>query len=526
MDTKTRIICLLVYGLSFLPLYPYFLKEPIVAGAALLIYVGYVALSISDRQSILKNALPVFSFLIIALSFLTRFPEFFIPLALFPFVVSKLDDDDNDKLYINIIAISIILGATVCFILNNSYETSNQVLVYGMPYIFAILSNIIFYKLLDDGKATTQQLIDMNKQLSEKDDIIKKLQHRLRHIKEGANSENYMKIIIGMEFEGFDYQSNIQKIVNTVKGATKSIFASYYEFDSREDAFMYKYSVGESLLLPKENIPRGIGYIGSVYNSKNYSFVSDLQSKEKDEFKKQMFNGVNNLLAFPITVKDQVKAVVVIGLPPLTKQKSMDVVNICQMIARQASNEFDKIAQHEKIEKQSITDKLTGLYNRQFFDAKIKEEFESCVKEGKRLAYVQIDLDYFKQMNDTHGHDFGDKVLQAAANVFKKNIRSSDYAFRQGGDEFSLLLLGADKQSAWKVAKKIEEEYRTVVEKNQFFAKKDGKDVKSSFSIGISYYPHSKVEDSASLIKLADEAVYYVKEHGKNMVAVAKDKKE
>ena len=85
-----------------------------------------------------------------------------------------------------------------------------------------------------------------------------------------------------------------------------------------------------------------------------------------------------------------------------------------------------------------------------------------------------------------------------------------------------MLLLGVDKKKAYKIVKNIVSEYDKKVTTMGFIAKKDGEDVRSSFSIGISTYPHEKVKNVKDLIKLADEAVYYVKNHGKNNIAIAK----
>ena len=205
---------------------------------------------------------------------------------------------------------------------------------------------------------------------------------------------------------------------------------------------------------------------------------------------------MDSILAIPIVVNGAVKAVVSVGLPKLSKKKEMDIINLCCIVANKVSLEFVKMEQHVATEKKSITDKLTGLYNRQFFDAKIKDELNNAKLENRKLAYVEIDLDFFKQMNDTHGHEFGDMVLKTAADIFKKNIRNSDYAFRQGGDEFSLLLLGVDSPKAYDIVKHIKIEYAKKVEELHLYAKKDGVDVKSSFSIGIAVYPHPKVEDA------------------------------
>jgi two-component system cell cycle response regulator len=197
-------------------------------------------------------------------------------------------------------------------------------------------------------------------------------------------------------------------------------------------------------------------------------------------------------------------------------------ISLCETVAKKLGRELERLNVHSHVEKKSLTDKLTGLYNRQFFDDAIEQEFQKAKENGTNLAYVMLDLDYFKQMNDCHGHDFGDKVLMLASEIFSRNIRKTDFACRTGGDEFSLIITDASKEAVYEIVKRIRSDYANAVEKYNLYAEKDGKPVKSSLSIGVAVYPHPKAVSATTLVKLADLAVYHVKKNGKNSFCFVK----
>ena len=523
METTSKIGLLALYGAMFVPFYNSIRDVKIVAIVAIAIYLLYIGLHFIEKHNAIRPFLivPVISMAIIA--YTTGTWAIFYPLALFPFIIRKTDEGVSSS-FNQAITVVVLLGAMGCFVFGDVVNGGimDKMAVYS-SLIFTIILSLIDIKFSnnneidDDTKKEYEETIeDLNSQVTD-------LRIKLKKANEGLNEENYLAVVLGLDFEGFDYESNVKKTLDTIKNSTKAIFTAYYEFDKNESVFKLKDMIGESSsIITKKKILPGIGIIGSVYDTHQYAYVNKLSKKEEIAGDIELLNGVDSILAIPIIVNGAVRAVVSIGLPKLTKKKEMDIINLCCIVADKVSLEFAKLEEHVATEKKSITDKLTGLYNRQFFDSKIKEELNNAQLEKRQLAYVEIDLDFFKQMNDTHGHEFGDMVLKTAAEVFKKNIRNSDYAFRQGGDEFSLLLLGVDSQKAYDIVKHIRIEYAKKVEELHLYAKKDGVDVRSSFSIGVAVYPHPKVENVKDLLNLADEAVYYVKEHGKNNIAIAK----
>lgn len=161
----------------------------------------------------------------------------------------------------------------------------------------------------------------------------------------------------------------------------------------------------------------------------------------------------------------------------------------------------------------TLIDPMTGLHNRRFLDNYIEEGI------GNHAMYslMMVDIDFFKEVNDTYGHNIGDDVIRSTAKVLKNNIKGSDYAIRFGGEEFLLITFGTTKESSLKIANKIREEFS-----KQLF-KADKKSFSKTLSVGVSNFP----EDSLSTwecIKFADVALYHAKESGRDKV-IAFEKK-
>lgn len=170
--------------------------------------------------------------------------------------------------------------------------------------------------------------------------------------------------------------------------------------------------------------------------------------------------------------------------------------------------------ERQKFYQLSITDPLTGLYNRAFMKETIKR-FISIQERDKKSAIVAImsDIDDFKSINDTHGHDAGDRVLQKVASSMQKNIRTGDFAVRYGGEEFTIFLIDCSLEDGIKTAKKISKHIsRLVFEAN-------GNQFSITISSGISNYKAG--ETWKELIKRADTKLLEAKKSGKNRVCIA-----
>ncbi len=166
----------------------------------------------------------------------------------------------------------------------------------------------------------------------------------------------------------------------------------------------------------------------------------------------------------------------------------------------------------------SLTDQLTGLYNRRYLEEILEKIAASTIREKSLLGVLMIDVDYFKKVNDTYGHDAGDKVLKELSAVLSSSVRDSDFVVRFGGEEFIIILQNIkDEEGIIKVAEKIRETFEnTKINVN-------GKVLQKTISIGVAIYPKhtGKIWEA---IKFADLALYEAKHTGRNRVVVFNEK--
>ncbi len=160
----------------------------------------------------------------------------------------------------------------------------------------------------------------------------------------------------------------------------------------------------------------------------------------------------------------------------------------------------------------AVTDELTGLYNRRYFDRHLSLMLEKAQQQDRDMAVMLIDMDFFKSVNDTHGHDIGDAVLREFADRLRRNIRGVDLACRFGGEEFVVLMPDTDWRQAQGVAERVRQ---SVAEK--VFATGNTRPLALTVSVGLALN-ESEVDTPEVMLKRADVALYRAKREGRNRV--------
>jgi len=179
---------------------------------------------------------------------------------------------------------------------------------------------------------------------------------------------------------------------------------------------------------------------------------------------------------------------------------------------------FEDISSKKQIEIISITDALTNLYNRRYFEHILSKELSRGCRENKSLTFSILDVDYFKQYNDTYGHKAGDDVLIAIGKVLKKTMgRASDYVFRLGGEEFGIIFSDMNEEESYKIVDKV----RQAIESLRIPHKENSVSPWVTISAG---FVVKKAKDDAvdkeEIYKIADQALYKAKEKGRNRIIV------
>ena len=174
------------------------------------------------------------------------------------------------------------------------------------------------------------------------------------------------------------------------------------------------------------------------------------------------------------------------------------------------------ITDKKHIEYLSITDELTGLYNRRFFNLKIEEEINRAKRENNHFTFLIMDVDYFKQYNDTYGHQKGDLALEKVANILrKKTSRGADFAFRLGGEEFGIITT-LNKEKVIEFANLIKND----IENLKIEHKASAISKYLTTSIGIVSKKGDEIANSDILYKEADDCLYQAKGLGRNSIFI------
>lgn len=169
----------------------------------------------------------------------------------------------------------------------------------------------------------------------------------------------------------------------------------------------------------------------------------------------------------------------------------------------------------QRLYDQSVRDVLTGLHNRRYLEDRLRSEFAYADRHRSDLAVLVIDVDYFKRVNDTHGHAAGDAVLKALGGALRAIVRLEDLAARYGGEEFVVLTRGADAERAMALGERI----RSVV--SEMVIRHEGTPIPVTVSVGVAALAARRYTSPHSMVAAADSALYQSKRAGRNCVTFA-----
>src|SRR5271166_4086574 len=313
---------------------------------------------------------------------------------------------------------------------------------------------------------------------------------------------------------------NLDSILQTIMEKMAEYFRpdtwSLLMVDEEKDELYFAIAVGAAAeVLSKARLKVGEGIAGWVARQGQVLIVPDVRSDPRFSSRLDEMTRVitRSVICVPLRSKHRVLGVIqlVNANVGLTEQEMFFLQALCDYAAISIEN----ARAVEKIQELTITDDCTGLFNARHLHKTLETEVYRSARFGYEFTVVFIDLDHFKQVNDTHGHLIGSKLLAEIGYLIKAQLRLIDYAFRYGGDEFVVLLPQTGKDSALVVARRLRDSLRTSM-----FCKEEGLNLNVRASMGVATYPHD-AKTPHDIIRQADQMMYLVKNTSRDNIGIA-----
>src|SRR5688500_18712250 len=259
--------------------------------------------------------------------------------------------------------------------------------------------------------------------------------------------------------------------------------------------------------------PRFNGLTYTVAHEGETIIVEDMQNHPL--FRGTPKEWIGSIIGIPLKVGDMVAGVMNLSRSTLGGFSPSEL-RLLSLLSDQAAVAISNASLHQMISRQAYSDTLTGLPNRRALDERLEEEVASARRNNYSFAVIMMDLDGFKEVNDTYGHSDGDEVLRLVFGEMARGVRTTDFLARYGGDELTLILSQTELSSAQVVSEKITEGMKKVK-----YSLPDGRRLKLGISGGIVLFPvHAR--SGPDLLRAADAALYHAKRYKRGTFETAR----
>lgn len=361
-------------------------------------------------------------------------------------------------------------------------ERSMNILWFGTPYIVSLSAMEAILRIKD----TTQQHI-----------------HHLETINKASR-----QIMLSLETE-----QTISLLNATIQDALEADTYFVGILRGNEIQLDLFYDAGEYYNGTKVPIEGTLS--GWVIKNQKELFLPDLRKEVELEGVRDYVIGTERTslswMGVPLTAAN-VTGVIALGSYQPNAFDSADM-ELLSNLAQHITLALENTIRHAQVEEQARLDSLTGVYNHGYFLKKLAEQAEECSTNNTPLSLIMLDIDFFKQYNDTYGHLVGDRILKTLCTAIKHHIKQSDAVGRWGGEEFVISLPGANGKEALQVAERVGQTMATL----QIEDREQNTIPVPTVSQGIAVYP-IEADEIYRLIDLADGRLYMAKERGRNQI--------
>ncbi len=344
----------------------------------------------------------------------------------------------------------------------------------------------------------TQKMIQRLRLLSQE---VLMQQRVMEAIRRGLNRKNLLKLIIQSISQGLGFKRSGIFLVDPDGRHLRLAMGQdkYGRFETKHE------------LIPTDR-PLGAGTFYSVLTGRKKYFLSNNVPKRIPGAWKYKVEVYNNAIV-PIQV-GRGKIIGTVAVDNLFQHKPITQSDIASLMnyATQIGLALESLQAHEKIVNQSLTDPMTGLYNRRYFDQALSMEIKRSQRYERPFSVILVDIDHFKRVNDTYGHPAGDEIIRQISFLLRKNVRHLDVVCRVGGEEFGIILPETPGNHLSTLVKRIllnVRDARPAV--NKMAQAKE----RVTVSLGLASYKRGPVTDQ-QVFKAADKSLYHAKRHGRN----------
>jgi len=261
--------------------------------------------------------------------------------------------------------------------------------------------------------------------------------------------------------------------------------------------------------------------ISQVHELGSRPILSSYDAEQHEWLLTDLNNNVQSIAILPLIRHNKIIGVATCTSVDINRFQPDLGTDLLKRLAAIVAISIENAVNYHHLQYLGLTDPLTGVRNRRFLDQRLSETIAGALHTNKPLSFLFVDIDYFKNINDTHGHQTGDKVLKKVADLIYSELRGVDILARYGGEEFALLLQDLNLQGAKQIAERI----RATIENTEIIS--DNKVIPVTVSIGVSELSQVKENEqdadklSYKLTETADNALYKAKENGRNQVVLA-----
>ncbi len=332
-------------------------------------------------------------------------------------------------------------------------------------------------------------------------------------VKQQADELDALKNLSLNLTSSLDLQTVLNAVVNEAMRLVKKARAAHiYLYSNGKLGFGASLNADGVVNQPL-SAPRVNGITNSAVNSGELIIVEDISASPL--YKNVSKEWVGSIISIPLKSNNSIVGVMNLSRSVIG-EFSKSELRLLGLLADQASVAISNARLHKVVKDLANTDSVTGLPNRRALDERLEEEIRYAKRMKSEFAVVMMDLDGFKNVNDTFGHVIGDEVLYSLFNYLANNMRETDFLARYGGDELTLVMRNADLETAEVVTRKILE-----LMKAYKFSFPNNKQMKLGITAGIAVYPiHTR--NAGDLLRAADAALYQGKKHHRGTYVVAR----